>query len=125
MIETVEQLLWQELDALLPDVEETIEELATMANKRIVVIDGHIIVQFNSVGWWTCSKANNYNEDDFAFWTETPANMQRAINLVGNVPVVRSDRKPIQRQAAWYINNDDTSAKSYNEALRALARSIK
>jgi len=124
MIETVEQLLWQELDALLPDVEETIEELATMADKRIVVIDGHIIVQFNSVGWWTCSKANNYNEDDFAFWTETPANMQRAINLVGNVPVVRSELRPVQRGNAWYINADDLSAKSYSEALRAVARTI-
>jgi len=41
------------------------------------------------------------------------------------VTVVRSCLKPVQRQAAWYINNDDTSAKSYNEALRALARTIK
>ena len=56
-----------------------------MSEHRVVVVDGHIIAQFNSVGWWTCSKANNNNEEDFAVWQFSQAGMEPQEPWKGNV----------------------------------------
>ncbi|GAC1468923.1 MAG: hypothetical protein PVS3B3_24820 [Ktedonobacteraceae bacterium] len=93
---------------------------------RIVVIDEHIIAQFNEVGWWTCSKASNNDENDFAIWTYSESNMRKAQNLfvVGSCPVLRTDSKPIQRNGGWCLDEGDVTPKPYNTALRQLARSL-
>jgi hypothetical protein len=48
MIETVAELLWQELDALLPDIEETIQEEMDMAMEKTVTS----VVVIRAVGLW-------------------------------------------------------------------------
>lgn len=89
-----------------------------MAQHRIVVIDGHIIAQFNqyNTGWWTCSKANNGDESDFAVWEDSRQNRFKAKQLLGggNVPMVESNLRP----------SSPRSTRFYGEELRQLARSI-
>lgn len=87
-----------------------------MSEKRIVIIDGHIIAQFNSVGWWTCSRSNHSDESDFAVWEDTRQNRFKAKQLCGggNVPMVECSLKP----------SAPRSTRFYGEELRQLARSL-
>lgn len=86
-----------------------------MSTKRIVIIDGHVIAQFNSVGWWTCSRASKGDESDFAVWEDTRANRFKAKQLCGgDVPVVECNLKP----------SSPRSTRFYGEELRQLARSV-
>lgn len=107
--------------------------MATMY--RIVVIDGHIIAQFNQCnsGWWTASKASHNNEDDFAIWLYGEATMCKAQALVGACPVIETDLKPVSLKGnGWYlgegtewgVDESDKSPKSYYQALRMIARSL-
>jgi len=107
-----------------------------MTQYRIVIVDLHVIAQWHDGRkWWTCSKANNNDENDFAiFFAGTEeASMAKAKKLVGDAPVVRTDRKPLQRGSTWHIGPDvkewyasaeDQTPKAYNEALRELARTL-
>lgn len=94
-----------------------------MSEHRIVLIDGHIIAQFNQgTGWWTASKANNSNESDFAVWPFSESNMHKAQALVGPCSVVETSLKPIQRHDGWLVNPNDIVSVPYNIALRHIAR---
>lgn len=89
-----------------------------MTQHRIVVIDGHIIAQFNQFksGWWTCSRSDRGDESDFAVWEDTRQNRFKARQLCGggNVPMVECGLRP----------STPRSTRFYGEELRALARSI-
>jgi len=105
---------------------------------RIVKVDEHIIAQFNmftgpnrSESWYTCSKADNNDENDFAVWAHTEANLGKARNLIGKCEIVEcpSDCQVSQHtDNGWYIHRgdvvDDKAYGSYSEALRNLARSL-
>jgi hypothetical protein len=98
---------------------------------RIVLVDAHIIAQFNNVGWWTCSKADNNDESDFAMWAFSQANLGKAHNLIGDCPLVQAPLEYRVKQHTdngWYIHRgasvDVKAYGSQNEALRNLARSI-
>jgi hypothetical protein len=98
-----------------------------MKKRRIVVIDGHIIAQFhNGLAWWTCTKAANGNESDFAVWPQLPTNLAKARKLVGDAPIISSARKPIEVCEGWYATKDGTTGppRTYREVLRELARSL-
>lgn len=92
-------------------------------NKRLVRIDGHIALQFHEVDkWWTCSKADNNDENDFAIWSDTAANIQKAFALIGyEVPIIATERKPLERAGDWYVDGEDRQPKSHREAVRELA----
>jgi hypothetical protein len=97
-----------------------------MTEKRIVLIDGHIVAQWFELGkWWTCSRSSNYNESDFAVWSYSEANLTKATKLIGNGWVCQSDLKPVQRRDRWFAFESDLTPKdTYGEALREIARSI-
>lgn len=90
-----------------------------MSTKRIVVIDGHVIAQFNQygTGWWTCSRSDHGDESDFAVWEDTRQNRFKAKQLCGggNVPMVECSLKP----------SAPRNTRFYGEELRQLARSLK
>lgn len=115
---------WHE-DDTEPHIEDDLRTGTFEMNYRIVVIDNHIIAQ-SSDGhkWYTCSKANNSDESDFALWPFSQANLNKAVKLVGNVPITQASCKPISRGNSWYVSADDHSAKGYNQALRELARAL-
>lgn len=100
---------------------------------RIVVVDEHIIAQFNQVGWWTCSKANNNDEGDFAVWPYSESNLQKAFKLIGTE--CRPIEPPIDcyteqhTDGKWYIHRSGEvdlreAYNGKNEALRNLARAL-
>jgi hypothetical protein len=97
-----------------------------MNNRRLVVLDGHIIAQFhNGLAWWTCTKAANGNESDFAVWPQSSANLAKARKLVGDAPIISSARKPIEVCGGWSASLESkTPPRTYREVLRELARSI-
>jgi hypothetical protein len=98
-----------------------------MKKYRIVVIDGHIIAQFHhGRAFWTCVKAQRGDEDDFAVWPESRANMAKARKLVGDAPIISSVLKPIEVREGWYATKDRSAGppRTYGEALRELARSL-
>lgn len=106
---------------------------ASSAEYRIVLIDGHIIAQFNSVGWWTCSRSEYNDERDFAVWPYTEANLAKAYKLIGcecrpiDPPV--DYYTEMHNDGKWYIHRSGEVdlRKAYdtqNEALRNLARSL-
>lgn len=98
-----------------------------MATNRIVRIDGQITLQFYEVGkWWTCSKANNNDEGDFALWPDTSSNMRKACRLVQcePLPVVETPLKPVEVDGWWYASREDKEPKGYGDALRLIARSV-
>jgi len=98
-----------------------------MSEHRIVLIADHVIAQFHdTTGWYTASKANNNDEGDFAVWDarDEDTALRKAVKVVGDVPVVRATCTPLQRGNAWYTDGHDQHARSYSEALRALARSL-
>lgn len=83
-----------------------------MSTKRIVIIDGHVIVQEvrNETGWWTCVLRSN----KFAVWEDTRKNRFLARSIFGKMPVVECHLKP----------EAPRSTRFYDEELRQLARSI-
>lgn len=115
---------------------------AALKVRRIVEIDGYLIAQFNDgvTGWWTCSKANDYKESDFAVWVNTPANLEKAYRLFAPVvrafiPLMRTSKKPVQSARGWTSGVPDlprsfepvyhpSTPEGYRQALRELARSI-
>ena len=118
---------WDDQDLLI-HIEESIEngDFEVMEH-RIVVIDEHIIAQFNDgTGWWTGSKASNNDENDFAIWPFSESNMRKAQNLfmVGSCPVLRTDKKPIERNGGYCVDESDITPKPYNQALRMITRSL-
>lgn len=99
--------------------------------ERIVSLHGHIIAQWYQLDrWWTCSKDTppTYSDKDFACWPDTPANREKAYTLLGYIQdrpliVTLLGRAPLQqRGASWFLDEKDTHAKTYIEALVALAR---
>jgi hypothetical protein len=99
-----------------------------MSERRIVVIDNHIIAQWYEIGkWWTLSKANNNTESDFALWPYSESNMLRAIKLFGDLPVVRTDCKPYEGVHGWYTYTSAIAETpmSYTVALLKMASSIR
>ena len=117
----------EQLELLL---DEPKQQEASSTEYRIVLIDGHIIAQFHSVGWWTCSKANNNNEGDFAVWPFTEGNLAKARKLTGDCPLVGVPACYVMQHSdnGWYIHRDDVvdvkAYGSHGEALRNLARSL-
>jgi len=98
---------------------------------RIVLADAHIFAQFESVGWWTCSKSEFNDERDFAMWGFSQANLSKAHKLIGDCPLVQAPLEYSVKQHSdngWYIHRGDSvDVKVYgsqNEALRNLARSV-
>lgn len=108
---------------------------------RIVLIDGHIVVQFNQFtgpgrtpSWYTCSKANNNDEDDFAVWPFSQTNLSKAHKLMTgyeySLVEASHDHKVKQhKDDKWYIYRGDevdihNACNSQNMALCNLARSI-
>lgn len=110
---------------------------------RIVLIDSHIIVQFNqftgpnqSASWYTCSKANNNNEDDFAVWSFSQVNLAKAHKLMEDhgheyslVEAPSSHRVKQHNDSKWYTYRGDevdvhNAYDTQNMALRNLARAI-
>ena len=114
------------------DIFEAEVQQKTETKHRIVVIDGHIIAQFEAgkTGWWTCYKGQSNTEADYALWEESEVNMRRAMKLVGeDAPVVRSDLAPVQARGGWLARPDDrevqpNTPEGYRMTLRALARSV-
>jgi len=91
----------------------------------MIQIDGHLVVQFYEVKkWWTCSKANNNNDGDFAVWPESPRNSGIAATMAGTSERITTPLKPIKRGENWYVSRQDRHAKTYIEALCAIARTI-
>lgn len=97
-----------------------------MHKHRVVCIDNHIVLQFSELEkWWTCSKANNGDESDFAIWPESPASIQKAYALIGcEVPITPTEHTPIKRADGWYTDSEDRKPKSHREAIRELARLV-
>jgi hypothetical protein len=104
---------------------------------RIVLIDAHVIGQFNDgTGWWTASQSNHNTEDDFMMdiGLDGSPYFRKVKKMLGQeTPVILSDRKPLQRGDTWhigpenrefYVDENDHDPKTYNEALRELARSL-
>jgi hypothetical protein len=69
---------------------ESEENRELTTEHRIVLADGHIIAQFNSVGWWTCNQSEHNDERDFAMWTFSQANLSKAHKLIGDCPLVQA-----------------------------------
>jgi hypothetical protein len=108
--------------------------------QRIVLVDNHIIAQFNqntgpghTASWYTMSKADNNNEDDFAVWPLSQANLSKAHRLIaGECKIVEAPSSHKVKQhddSRWYIHRGseiDTQTSYYdkNMALRNLARSL-
>lgn len=103
-----------------------------MSEYRVVLIDGHIIAQFARAGWWTCSKANNNNEEDFAVWQFSQGNLAKAYKLIGECKLVEAPvnyRVKQHKDSKWYIYRADEvdlqqAYDTQNMALRSLARSL-
>lgn len=103
-----------------------------MSERRVVIVDGHIIAQFKSAGWWTCSKASNNNEDDFAVWQLSQGNLAKAHKLIGECKLVEAPvnyRVEQHKDGKWYIHRADEvdlqqACDTQNIALRSLARSL-
>lgn len=109
-----------------------------ITERRIMLVDGRIIAQFNqntgpnqSASWYTMSKADNNNESDFAVWPFTEGNLAKARKLAGDCSLIGGPSTHHVMQHAdskWYIHRGDLiDVKVYdsqNEALRNLARSI-
>lgn len=101
-----------------------------MSEYRVVIVDGHIIAQFNSVGWYTCSKANNNDEEDFAVWQLSQGNLAKAHKLIGECKLVEAPvnyRVKQHKDSKWYIYRGEevdlqNPYDTQNMALRNLAR---
>ncbi len=99
-----------------------------MSQDRMVVIDGHIVVQWYEIGkWWTRCKGKSNDESDLAFWQDTPANRQKALSLFGEMPIVCTECKPYEGIHGWYTYTSAIAEApmSYNVALLKMARSIR
>jgi hypothetical protein len=111
----------------------------TEKNYRIVIMDGNIIAQFQVSGfqsWCTCSKNQNSDDSCFAIWENTPANLQKAKELlepclkrngiaIQDLPVITSSLKPVQLANGYYKNYYTAgwarAQVSYKESLVSLA----
>lgn len=110
-----------------------------ITERRIMLVDNHIIAQFNqntglmdTPSWYTMSKADNNNEQDFAVWPFTEVNLAKAHKLItGEYKLVEAPSNYHVTQHAdskWHIHRGDlVDVKVYdsqNMALRNLACSI-
>lgn len=80
--------------------------------KRMVIIDGHIVVQYYDAvtGWWTCVLQGN----KFAVWEDTRENRFRAKSIIGKMPIVQCNLKPDAPHGTRF----------YDLELRQLAKSF-
>jgi hypothetical protein len=107
--------------------------------QRIMLIDGHIIAQFNQFtgpmntpSWYTMSRSEHNDEQDFAVWAFSQVNLAKAYKLItGECKLIEVPSNYHVTQHAdnkWYIHRGDlVDVKVYdsqNEALRNLARSL-
>jgi hypothetical protein len=102
-----------------------------MAEKRIVLIDKHIVVQWHDGGQWvTCNKDRKPHNDatDLAVYPNTPANMRRAKDVAGQSPVVTASDTLYSGPVGveWCISYDRWNSRyaSQVEAIAALARIV-
>lgn len=110
---------------------------------RIVLLDGHIIAQFNqhtgpmqSSSWYTCNRSENNDESDFAVWPLTQTNLAKAHRLMEDhnhkyslLEAPASHHVEQHNDSKWYIyrSGEVDICKAYNtqnEALRNLAHAI-
>jgi hypothetical protein len=107
---------------------------------RLVLIDGHIVAQFNqntglggAASWYTCSKANNNDEGDFAVWPLSDANLAKAQRLLNDeYQLIEAPADYTAKQHSddkWYIHRGNdvdvhNAYESQNMALRNIARSL-
>ncbi len=100
---------------------------------RIVIVDRHIVVQWQSgTDWNTCNKLRKPRNDatDLAVYPDTAANLKRARQIAGEQAQVITPTEflvsgPVGTE--WCISSDRWNSRyqSQVEAIAALAKTVK
>jgi hypothetical protein len=100
---------------------------------RIVIVDRHIVVQWQSgTEWNVCDKLRKPHNDatDLAVYPNTPANLKRARQIAGEQAQVIAPTEflisgPVGTE--WCISSDcwNSRYQTQVEAVAALAKSVK
>lgn len=121
-------------------LDEPQKQEASSTEYRIVVVDEHIIAQFNqntgsmgTASWYTCNRSEHNDERDFAVWPFSEENLSKAFKLIGCE--CRVIEPPVDyyteqhNDGKWYIHRGGevglkNAYDTQNMALRNLAQCL-